>query len=343
LIFNPVYAQISVDVNPSVEFSLNRELNVIAVRSMNQEAAELLDAKRYQGTPWQAALEQWIIDLQQTNQIKVENMLISAVMPDTATQLRTSLLSLEGTDHPGVMSGINVRVIFSHDPAVARQARRNDLSIGRQMLLNQARLQESELDESSIEEAPLDELIRTLLQIGQPDQTRLTERSTQSLSDLTDPSQGSETQATSRETQRETNRETNGSTQGTSDGSQETHRETQRETNRETSGSGSATSDGATQGSGSQEPTGESQDGSQQTSQEGSQSTSNNTTQASQQTSQDGSQSTSNGTTQTSQQTSQEGSQSTSNSTTQASQQTIGTSQGSQQTSGTVQGGGNGG
>ena len=355
LIFNPVYAQISVDVNPSVEFSLNRNLDVIGVRAMNPDATELLDAKRYQGLPWQTALEQWIGDLQLKQQIQVQNMLISAVMPDAATQLRTRLMSLEGTEHQGIMSGINVRVIFSHDQAVSRQARRNDLSIGRQMLLNQARLQNKDLNESSIEEAPLDELIRTLLQEGQPDQTRLTERTTQSLSDPTDQSQGSDTQATSRETQRETHRETSGSTQATSDGSQQTHRETQRETSRETSSSSQGSSNGATQGSGSHESTGGTQDN-QQTSQEGSQQTSiasqssqQANQESSQQTSQEGSQQTSS-TSQPSQQTIQEGSQQTSD-TTQGSQQTSGTSQpsqqtsqeGSQQTSSSSQGGSNGG
>ena len=155
LVFNPVYARISVDVNPSVEFSLNRELNVIAVKAQNQEAANLLDEKRYQGIAWQTAIEQWVADLRQTQQFQVQNMLISAVMPDSAEMLRTRILSLEGAENPGVMQGINVRVIFSYDQSVARQAVRNGLSIGRQMLLNQAQIQNRDLNESSIETAQI--------------------------------------------------------------------------------------------------------------------------------------------------------------------------------------------
>lgn len=229
----PVYATLSIDVNPSIEFSLNRDLNVIRTRAVNDDARQLLQNHDFTGLNWQEALRQWVQILQSQNTIQVQNMLISAVLPEGAEELQTQLINMEVPQNQGDLANIQVRVIYSHDRDVEQHAALNGLSVGRQMLLNQARAQNAEADANAIAQGKLDELMGRFLQKGDRDQTRLTERSTQSLSDPSESTNGPHATETSRETHRETNREVNGSTAG----SQETIRETERETNRETSGS----------------------------------------------------------------------------------------------------------
>jgi len=252
---SPVYATLSVDVNPSLEMSLNRELKVISVQAMNEDASQLLVGHDLTGLDWQEAVGQWIAILRQSKQVQVQNMLISAVMPDNAEQLRTQLANMEQVSNQGDLAGVAVRVIYSYDQAVAKEAKKNGLSVGRQMLLNQARLQNQNWDETNIESAPLGDLIQNLLQNREQNQTRLTERTTQSVSDQTGETTPAGSTETNRETNRETSRETSGNTQGSATGSQVTNRETNRETSGskqvEATGSGTQQTNGSAQGTGS--------------------------------------------------------------------------------------------
>jgi hypothetical protein len=241
---NPVYATLSIDVNPSLELALTRQLTVYSVKAMNEEAAQLLKGQDMTGLNWQEAVRRWTEILEQSNRFQVQTMLISAVMPENAEQLRIQLLNMDGDKNPGVLAGVQVRVIYSNDLSVVAQANQNGLSIGRQMLLNQARVQNQDWNKDSIAEAPLGDLIQKLLRDRDQNQTHLTERTTQSASD---PSGESTTAGTTgsngttetggyTETNRETNRETNGGPQDTSDGSQLT---SQQSSNGGTQGTGS--------------------------------------------------------------------------------------------------------
>jgi hypothetical protein len=232
-----VYATLSIDVNPSLELSLNRELKVLSARAMNSDAAQLLEGQDLRGLNWQEAVVRWTEILQQSNQVQVQTMLISAVMPENADQFRVHLSNMDGDDNQGALAGVQVRVIYSNDSAVLREANRNGLSIGRQMLLNQARVQNQNWDKTNIADAPLGELIQRLLRDRDQNQTHLTERTTQSVSDQT---KGSSPDGTT-ETNRETNRETDNSTNSTGSGSQQTNRETNRETYGGSQDSGSGT------------------------------------------------------------------------------------------------------
>jgi hypothetical protein len=272
LLTSPVYATLSIDVNPSLELSLNKQLEVYSVKAMNEDAAQLLKGQNLTGLNWQEAVRRWTEILLQSSQVQVQTMLISAVMPENAEQLRTQLLSMDGNSNPGVLSGVQVRVIYSNDQSVVAEANRNSLSIGRQMLLNQARVQNQNWDKSSIADAPLGDLIQKLLRDRDQNQTKLTERTTQSVSDQT----GESTPVGSTETNRETNRETNGGTQGSGSTSQQTNRETNQQGNGSAQGTGSASQQTSQQGyNGSTQGTGF---GSQQTIQQTSCESSSSTT-----------------------------------------------------------------
>lgn len=245
LIFNPVYAQVSIDVNPSLQLSLSRQLRVLSVKAMNQEAERMMVGENYQGLGLEEAIYRWTKKLQASQEFQVKTMLLSAVMPDRAEALKTQLMQLEETQNQGDLKNIAVRFIFSNDEAVAKQAQKNGLSIGRQMLLNQAQVQNENYNSESIAIAPLDELIPTLLKNQEHNQTRLTERTTQSLSD---PS-GSGTTATNRNSNTETNRNTSGSasnsSSGSATGSGPATSATNQFTNRNTNGSTQSTGTGS--------------------------------------------------------------------------------------------------
>lgn len=248
LFASPVYARISVDVNPSLEMALNRELNVISVKALNDEASQLLADQKLTGLSWQDAVRKWIEILRLSNQVQIQNMLLSAVMPENAEQFKTQLVQMEGTANQGSLTGVDVRVIYSNDQTVVEEAAQSGLSIGRQMLLNQARNQNKNWDEKFIADAPLGELIRKLLQDREQNQTRLTRKTTESLEDQaiestpeetetnqntnqytnqngTDSTQGTNDRQTGQGTSQNTNRETAGNTLGSESGSQQTHQE----------------------------------------------------------------------------------------------------------------------
>lgn len=284
LLINPVYARLSIDVNPSLELAINKQLAVQSVKARNDDAAQLMIGQDFRGLDWQEAVKRWTEILRQNNQIQVQNMLISAVLPENAEQLRSQLVSMEGHGNQGILAGVEVRVIYSNDQAVVAEANQNGLSIGRQMLLNQARSQNQNWDEKNIADAPLGELIQKLLQDREQDQTRLTERTTQSIADQTGEStadgSGETNQETSRatdqardsETDRQTDPQTSGSTQGsgTGSGTGSGSQQTNRETNRKTAGQTEQQTSGSTQGSGTGSGMGS---GSQQTGQETNQQT----------------------------------------------------------------------
>ncbi|MDD3930658.1 MAG: anti-sigma factor domain-containing protein [Eubacteriales bacterium] len=255
----PVYATLSVDVNPSVQFHLNRSLSVISVQSMNQEAARLLEGLELKGLNWKDALLRWTGRVAQDYPEKARTVLISAVMPEQAEALKAGLVAMEQNRLDGLMNQAEVRVIYSFDQAVIRQARRNQLSVGRQMLLNKAQYQNQNKiwEKEEIGRTALGELVHDLLDDEERDQTqttrkRATERITETLTETTgsgthetnqqgqqEPLKNAGDQPTYQETHRETNRETTGSGSADPSGTQITNQETNRETNRETTGSGS--------------------------------------------------------------------------------------------------------
>ena len=170
----PVYASISIDVNPSLELQLNRELRVVAALAMNEDAKQILEGLALKGLPWTDAVARWIEAIRTKTTLQVQEMLVSAVLPEDAVALRTQLLAMEGTAAEGTLAGIQVRAIYSNDLAVATQAAQNGLSVGRQMLLTQSELQEQTWTRATIGGASLGDLVGTLLRTQERDMTRYT-------------------------------------------------------------------------------------------------------------------------------------------------------------------------
>lgn len=226
---NKVFAHISVDVNPSIEFAINRDLEVISVKALNAEAEKMLDGQDFAGMAWRDAVEQWLETLRASNEFQIENVLISAVLPENAEALQAQIVSLEGAGEVGTVNGLAVRVIYTNDENVANEAQNNGLSVGRQMLLNQSIAQNLEWNKENIEKAQLGNLVQALIGEGEQNQTKLTQKTTEGSQNQSGDPTGTGIM--------ETNKETNGSQQN----GESSNQEKSTEMNGETSGSGVGT------------------------------------------------------------------------------------------------------
>ncbi len=288
-------------------------MHVQAVHALNTQAGTILadQEQTYIGLDWQAAVAQWVVDLRTRPAYPVHQMLLSAVLPDQATGLRTQLLALAGeveqmnrasdpdsvanpdftgnlghedndnradntgivgnvdqtgnnsrSDPPnqpgmiGALDGLACRIIYSTDTRIIREAQRNNLSIGRQMLLNQAHYQHEAWDAAGIAAAPLGDLIQALLPPGEADQTYLTEETPRPLSD-TAPSPTSDSarpatpgtssqQTSATRTSRQTSQNQSGNQNTSQNGSQNSSQHTSQD-------GGQGTKDGTTGQTGSQQ------------------------------------------------------------------------------------------
>ncbi|MBN1892743.1 MAG: anti-sigma factor domain-containing protein [Clostridiales bacterium] len=168
------YAVLSVDVNPSLQFSLNQDLIVTDVEALNADAGRLLIKESYKGLSWQEAVDRWLLLLEENGYEEIGDVLISAVMPEKDEALVTQLMLFEETAGEGDGSQMRLHIIYSHDGGVSESARKNGLSVGMQMLVNQSAAQQGPWTADNIKATPLGELVRLLAQDGQMDQTRIT-------------------------------------------------------------------------------------------------------------------------------------------------------------------------
>ncbi|MDD2533445.1 MAG: anti-sigma factor domain-containing protein [Eubacteriales bacterium] len=160
---DPVYAYVSVDVKSSMQLSLDRQLNVIAIEVFDSDSANLIVNLPLVGLPWQQAITIWIEKLEQQSALVEDTVLISAVLPKGQTQFHAQLNSLRGHNGSGTFSGLDVHVALSNDEHVIDDAHANHLTIGRQILLVQSRNLCQDWNESTIATAPLSLLVHTLL------------------------------------------------------------------------------------------------------------------------------------------------------------------------------------
>jgi hypothetical protein len=182
------YAVLSVDVNPSLQFSLNKDLIVTDVQALNADAGRLLIKEKYKGLTWEEAVDAWLICLEENGYEEVGDVLISAVMPEKDALLKTQLMLFKETAGQGEGSKAQIHIIYSNDGNVSKSAQDNGLSVGMQMLVNQSAAQRGPWTADNIKATPLGELVRLLAQDGQMDQTRITvNHTTHNGNDETDP------------------------------------------------------------------------------------------------------------------------------------------------------------
>ncbi len=163
-------AYLSLDVNPSIEFKLDAERKVVEATPLNSDAWTLLQKTSLIGLTYEDAIVEWIQQIREHFPKHYEDLLISAVLSKRDKALADELMSLDGeaaAKRLAQLQGLNVKVLFSTDAKIKEQADSNQLSIGRQLLLNMAREQDAGLDTEDIRDGVLSDLLNCLL----PDQT----------------------------------------------------------------------------------------------------------------------------------------------------------------------------
>ena len=222
----PVY--LSLDINPSIEFSLDENRIVTAVMPLNGDAWQLLQDTNLVGLEYRAAIAAWVTLVRQEMPEVLDHLLISAVLNDRDRAFADQIMAFNGQDANGKLTelaGLNVRVLFTTDMAVKKAADANKLSIGKQMLLERAKASNLGLDTEYIRNTAL----RVLLQCLYPDEYS-TEPTTGTLEETT-AATTLETSAATTETKESATETIEVSTQETTP---EPTKETTRETTKET-------------------------------------------------------------------------------------------------------------
>lgn len=194
---DPVYAYISVDVKPSVQLQLDRDLQVTAAEGLDEASRQLLAGLPLAGKDWQVAINVWLTQLAQETDLGQETILISAVFPEKNNLLREQLESVNGHGGSGILAGLDVHIAYSSDYDLVQTAQANHLTIGRQMLLIKSERLSQDWDPNTIVTAPLSILVHTLLAKDATDVTAIDEPITESVLNVSDPSTSESVVATS--------------------------------------------------------------------------------------------------------------------------------------------------
>lgn len=164
------YARISMEVNPGIELVLDRRLQVREVQLFDDESRQLAAGVPLEGLLWREAIEQWTLVLIEKRPEKVERMLLGATLSRRDEAFLAQLRELAGTANPGALAGVEVRVLYTTDPDVARLAKINGLSVGRQMVLNISLDQQLGWGVDQMATAPMNDLVDRMPVDADPDQ-----------------------------------------------------------------------------------------------------------------------------------------------------------------------------
>lgn len=159
----PVY--LSLDINPSVEFTLDADRQVTDAVPLNAEAWELLQQTDLKGLSYAEAIGRWIAIVRLKMPDKLEQVLISAVVTRRDRDFVDQIMALDSTRSTGAIPELNdlaVKVLYTMDPSVKTDADTNRISYGRQLLFNQARSRQLTLDLEAIKSTSLKSLLEHL-------------------------------------------------------------------------------------------------------------------------------------------------------------------------------------
>jgi hypothetical protein len=175
-----VYATVSVDINPSINLEIDRNLIVLDAIALDQETSDLLSEIELKQLPLQDAIAEWVNYLTVEKNIESEDILIAGVINRTETNLSEKLTLMENELPARFKSEeqIRVRVIFSYDDQLGERAAKNNLSIGRQMIYENALGSEFEFNLSNAARNRIGQMIDDFVENGGHDWTKRKNSST---------------------------------------------------------------------------------------------------------------------------------------------------------------------
>lgn len=160
-----VMALVSVDINPSIEFEVNKDDEIISANCYNDEGQEILDEIDFRGMVLEAGIQEVIKAAKELGYINedVNIVLISGTVSGEdednsyATQLKNILNSLQGSS-----GGTSVMSVYVDDSSVYDLAEQNDISIGKALLYQYAIAQGLNVSLDDIRNSSITQLLTTL-------------------------------------------------------------------------------------------------------------------------------------------------------------------------------------
>lgn len=225
-----VFATVSVDINPSLNLDINRNLEVLDAVALDGQTAGILEEVDLTGMSLQEAVVRWVNYLAEEKNIKSEDILIAGVINRQNTSLAQQLTKLESdlANQIAIEEQVRIRVIFSYDKKLEDRAYNNNLSIGRQLIYENSIGSDSELNHDNAAQNRIGQMIDEFVEKGDHDWTKgrktnasitastFSETTSQENAPATTnncDNSSSESYATSRQTQQSGNPETQGTTQ----------------------------------------------------------------------------------------------------------------------------------
>lgn len=158
-------AMVSVDINPSVEFIVNRDRLIISASALNDDGINILEGIDLKGLSMEDGIDTIIAIAGDQGYIKDGKriILVSAAMCTTETstayvqQLKDILDGLRTNQ-----DDTNIMTVFVDDPDIIADAESNGMSIGRAYLYKYAQAKNSELTAEDIRDGALTDLLSSL-------------------------------------------------------------------------------------------------------------------------------------------------------------------------------------
>lgn len=161
-------ALISIDINPSIEISVNRDDLIVEAVAVNEDGVKVLNTLNLKQKPLIDGVNEIVNTSKAMGYIDDNRkvVLVSAALydsvveadaPDYASQLKEILSNLEDGS-----SGTTVLTVFIEDSDIISQAKSNNLSIGKELLYQYAKAQDDSLTADDIRTAGLNELLNKL-------------------------------------------------------------------------------------------------------------------------------------------------------------------------------------
>jgi hypothetical protein len=161
-------ALVSVDINPSIEISINKEEQIVSVQAKNEDGIKLLnnldltEKKLVDGVNEiiAAAKEMGYMD-ESKKVVLVSAALYSPDGEDTSSEYSEQLKQILNTLETESDSA-DLLTVYINDSAIIEEAKNNNLSIGKELLYKYAQTQDTSLTAEDIRTASLSELLDKL-------------------------------------------------------------------------------------------------------------------------------------------------------------------------------------
>ncbi len=155
---------VSVDINPSIAFEINKDDVIVKANYYNEEGQEIVESLDFRGMVLQAGIDEVLKAAKELGYINedVNIVLVSATVYSDAddsyiTQLKNLLEGLNTSDDQA-----SIMAVYVEDSTVFDLAKQNDISIGKALLYQYALNQGLNVSLSDIKNSSVSELLTLL-------------------------------------------------------------------------------------------------------------------------------------------------------------------------------------